>query len=655
MGVFGEKHTSLTREQKRQLIHQADTHKLRPTEVCDWVQATWGLRIARVTVYSILHKQRASLMAGHKDLYQTVQNSLGGLTGSNSSSSDAGQQNSTNTFASAEDCLDRNKETGRVNKYRASPNKNKNKSKDVISTTNGSENNSTATATTSTTKASSRKTTESSQVKRNATATTTTTTNNSNNSTTSSSNSKRDRSSSVASDRSCSSTSTAQDGPEGTKWEGQLKRVREPASVELDRAMVEFLKSPASVDSQGRRLNDAELQSHALRLAQSIPSASRMRCSFGWLRHFKRRLGVQWAADRLGRYRWIVEMDRQSSSSTTSTASTPAPTFAKDTTKVKQEHNDDNDQFADDGDEEYHSTNEFGETPSPKKRSRRSVSGSTASSSLYHDNSILSIQSTVPQLHQQHSPQSILDSYPTLFGTLPPLHIPSTATTMGTISPMATTLDPKLSANGLSSCATSTSAFGMSVDGKMRKVPTKEEAYEMLQSLLMYYEQDHSYIGEQQTLLLPRWIHQQRQIMQQIQENDPKMTWLRQHNNSLQQQQQQQHAHATTPQSFLFPYQALNAIQPLSTEPHHPYHRYHSSFSSSTCSTASPPALSPMSPMSPLSPESPTLSSPFSLGPVLGGLQNDPFISSAKADLAFSSTMASLEHQMLGGHPAFSS
>lgn len=417
--------------------------------------------------------------------------------------------------------------------------------------------------------------------------------------------------------------------------------------------MVEFLKSPASVDSQGRRLNDAELQSHALRLAQSIPSASRMRCSFGWLRHFKRRLGVQWAADRLGRYRWIVEMDRQSGSASSSNASTPALSFKDTTTKVKQEHNDDD--FADDVDEEYHSTNEFGETPSPKKRSRRSVSGSTAS--LYNDSSILSIQSTVPQLQHQHSPQSILDSYPNLFGTLPPLHIPSSATTMGTISPLATTLDPKLTANGSSPCATSTSAFGMSVDGKMRKVPTKEEAYEMLQSLLMYYEQDHSYIGEQQTLLLPRWIHQQRQIMQQIQENDPKMMWLRQ--NNIQQQQPQQQHQATTPQSFLFPYQSLTAIQPLSTEPHHPYHRYHSSFSSSTCSTASPPALSPMSPMSPLSPESPTLSSPFSLEPVLGGLQQhnvDPFVSSAaKADLAFSTTMAGFEQHMLGGHPAFSS
>lgn len=645
MGVFGEKHTSLTREQKRQLIHQADTHKLRPTEVCDWVQATWGLRIARVTVYSILHKQRASLMAGHKDLYQTVQNSLTGLTGSSTTTDAAGQQIATNTHASAEDCLDRNKETGRVNKYRASPNKNKNKTKDAATNAKGSENNTTTIATATTTKAASRKATGSSQAKK---ATATSSSSNNINASGSSSNGKRDRSSSVASDRSCSSTSTAQDalGEVGTRWEGQLKRVREPASVELDRAMVEFLKSPASVDSQGRRLNDAELQSHALRLAQSIPSASRMRCSFGWLRHFKRRLGVQWAADRLGRYRWIVEMDRQSGSASPSTASTPALSFKDTAIKVKQEHNDDD--IADDVDEEYHSTNEFGETPSPKKRSRRSVSGSTAAP--YNDSSILSIQSTAPQLQHQHSPQSILDSYPNLFGTLPPLHIPSSASTMGTISPLATTLDPKLTTNGLAACAPSTSAFGMSVDGKMRKVPTKEEAYEMLQSLLMYYEQDHSYIGEQQTLLLPRWIHQQRQIMQQIQENDPKMMWLRQ--NNVQQQQPQQH-------SFLFPYQSLTAIQPLSTEPHHPYHRYHSSFSSSTCSTASPPALSPMSPMSPLSPESPTLSSPFSLGPLLGGLQQhnvDPFVSSAaKADLAFSTTMAGLEQQMLGGHPAFSS
>ncbi|KAF9274244.1 hypothetical protein BGZ88_003170, partial [Linnemannia elongata] len=398
MGVFGEKHTSLTREQKRQLIHQADTHKLRPTEVCDWVQATWGLRIARVTVYSILHKQRASLMAGHKDLYQTVQNSLTGLTGSSTTTDAAGQQIATNTHASAEDCLDRNKETGRVNKYRASPNKNKNKAKDAATNAKGSENNTTTTATATTTKAASRKATESSQAK----ATATSSSSNNINASGSSSNGKRDRSSSVASDRSCSSTSTAQDalGEVGTRWEGQLKRVREPASVELDRAMVEFLKSPASVDSQGRRLNDAELQSHALRLAQSIPSASRMRCSFGWLRHFKRRLGVQWAADRLGRYHWIVEMDRQSGSASPSTASTPALSFKDTAIKVKQEHNDDD--IADDVDEEYHSTNEFGETPSPKKRSRRSVSGSTAAP--YNDSSILSIQSTAPQLQHQHSP-----------------------------------------------------------------------------------------------------------------------------------------------------------------------------------------------------------------------------------------------------------
>lgn len=117
MGVFGEKHTSLTREQKRQLIHQADTHKLRPTEVCDWVLATWGLRIARVTVYSILHKQRASLMAGHKDLYQSMQNSVQALQQSSSLNASS-SPSSTISYSTAEDaCLERDPTTGRINKY----------------------------------------------------------------------------------------------------------------------------------------------------------------------------------------------------------------------------------------------------------------------------------------------------------------------------------------------------------------------------------------------------------------------------------------------------------------------------------------------------------------------------------------------------------
>ncbi|KAF9146771.1 hypothetical protein BGX30_009553 [Mortierella sp. GBA39] len=244
MGVFGEKHTSLTREQKRQLIHQADTHKLRPTEVCDWVLATWGLRIARVTVYSILHKQRASLMAGHKDLYQSMQNSVQALQQSSSNASSS--SSSTNTYSATEACLERDPTTRRINKYQT-----------------------TAAA------------------------------------------GKRARSATSSSARSSSMTPDFSSMPlipsgEGARWEGQLKRVREPASVDLDRAMVQFLKSSAAVDEHGRRLNDAELQSHALRLARGIPSASRMRCSFGWLRHFKRRLGVQWAVDRLGRHRWIL-------------------------------------------------------------------------------------------------------------------------------------------------------------------------------------------------------------------------------------------------------------------------------------------------------------------------------------------------------------
>ncbi|KAG0097799.1 hypothetical protein BGZ93_001950 [Podila epicladia] len=84
----------------------------------------------------------------------------------------------------------------------------------------------------------------------------------------------------------------------------------------------------------------------------------------------------------------------------------------------------------------------------------------------------------------------------------------------------------------------------MSVDGKMRKVPSKEEAYDMLQSLLLYYEQDHCshahYVGEQQTLLLPRWIHQQRQIIAMTgptsqgpsaMEPTKMMAWMNQHQN----------------------------------------------------------------------------------------------------------------------------
>ncbi|KAF9277268.1 hypothetical protein BGZ68_009417 [Mortierella alpina] len=535
MGVFGEKHTSLTREQKRQLIHQADTHKLRPTEVCDWVQATWGLRIARVTVYSILHKQRASLMAG-----------VNGLSSSSSSSSssstsvipgaDSKSTSSTSTHAAVSDeCLQRNKESGRVNKYRASPNKNKNKAKDGGSTTAGKSSASGAE------KAAPRKTAG-----------------------------KRDRSCSVMSDRSSSSSADGA-GEVGTRWEGQLKRVREPASVELDRAMVEFLKSPASVDSQGRRLNDAELQSHALRLAQTIPSASRMRCSFGWLRHFKRRLGVQWVADRLGRNRWVVEMDHQQQQQQPSSPTTATPASGSVQDHEEPEIKTEDQQGAEGILEaiqnrmgQSKSASSVASTPldtesragqkatSQRKKARTSLDLTRN----VDDASILSIQPALSQhqqpQQQQHSPESILNSYPNLFGNMSSLHtVSSAALSMGTIAPLATTLDP----NRLTtSTVPAPSAFGMSVDGKMRKVPTKEEAYDMLQSLLMYYEQDHSYIGEQQTLLLPRWIHQQRQIMHQTQENESQMMWMRQQQQQQQQQFQQQ-------QSFsLFPYQSYGHL-----------------------------------------------------------------------------------------------
>ncbi|KAF9191105.1 hypothetical protein BGZ50_009633 [Haplosporangium sp. Z 11] len=645
MGVFGEKHTSLTREQKRQLIHQADTHKLRPTEVCDWVLATWGLRIARVTVYSILHKQRASLMAGHRDLYQSMRSNLNG----SSSSSD--------TQSLGEDaCLERNKDTGRVTKYRA---------------------------------------------------------------TSSSSKPARSTSSSAAGDRSASYTPSGLG--EGARWEGQLKRVREPASVELDRAMVQFLKSSAAVDAHGRRLNDAELQSHALRLARGIPSASRMRCSFGWLRHFKRRLGVQWAADRLGRYRWIVEMDPfgpsnptdetsppsspasspaitpspspiaagelSSTLSASSFSSSPSPAVAADAAPFSDDasptatlaniaHNysrrrlshtqhqlqlhqqqlfqlqgnikeelDDNrssqsrsnsqpfhDALAEqeDEDEEYHSSQDllgrdYSLTPTtgtsdlasaPTARYARSTSASTSISTstsgtpigspitqrqyqhqhqqyqtrrnplnpqqqqhklysfsessplssfsqfpsslnsqplhtpttpLVHpsQNTFLNFHpSSVPSIPQASSSQpSILDSFPSLFDSLPNLNnsTPTTASSAQQLwfsnpstpltnlhSSPTTPTATSVPIVGSNSSRLNSSQFGMSVDGGMRKVPSKDEAYDMLQSLLLYYEQDHHSFGEQQTLLLPRWIHQQRQVMQHPDESDTRMMWMRQ-------------------------------------------------------------------------------------------------------------------------------
>ncbi|KAF9167387.1 hypothetical protein BGX21_011585 [Mortierella sp. AD011] len=625
MGVFGEKHTSLTREQKRQLIRQADAHKLRPTEVCDWVLATWGLRIARVTVYSILHKQRASLMAGHKDLYSAMQ---GGHSG------DA--------------C------NGQSTKYRTS---------------------------------------------------------------------KKARS---ANSVGCDLSSTSHVG-EGARWEGQLKRVREPASVELDRAMVQFLKSSEAVDAHGRRLNDAELQSHALRLAREIPSASRMRCSFGWLRHFKRRLGVQWAADQLGRYRWIVEMDpftsntedsfpsqddTQSSANVGTTSgekslSSDAPISASRLSHansssrchgiIKREHDDNKTQQSiinekdDDGDEdeEYHSSQELlGKdydliTPTivgSSVRNSRSTSTSTStpgfpytnasfplghlqqsrrsldlqqqqhhhhqqqhhhhqqqhhhhqqqqqhrhysfsessslsslgqfpsqplgipSTSLSHppQSAFLNLhpasiphasQSTsVPQTSQSHSQSSILDNFPNLFDSLPTMNTPPSSqlllnNSLSNIHNDTTNADANKS---------SPSPFEMGVDGGVRKVPSKDEAYDMLQSLLLYYEQDHHYVGEQQTLLLPRWIHQQRQVMQEADINEAKIMWMRQRHSTHQQTQ-------TSPFSSSSPTPSTPSYTPYSLPsqslPNSSYSQAQTHRSESTCSSPPPSPLSTSSPI----------------------------------------------------------
>ncbi|KAF9988245.1 hypothetical protein BGZ65_009942 [Modicella reniformis] len=690
MGVFGEKHTSLTREQKRQLIYQADTHKLRPTEVCDWVLATWGLRIARVTVYSILHKQRASLMAGHKDLYQSLHNNSG------SSSS------FTNTNQSAEDaCLELNKGTGRINKYQA--------------------------------------------------------------------NSKR-----VGGDG-CSSTSDLPPpmsfcgSGEGARWEGQLKRVREPASVELDRAMVIFLKSSAAVDAHGRRLNDAELQSHALRLARGIPSASRMRCSFGWLRHFKRRLGVQWVADRFGRYRWIIEMDpfgsdnadadgEGSSISETSTGvsgaalsaeipgSAPA-SAASDTPavpahiyapqgfchtntssgrqgKIKREHDDNTSRSTqahatpeeltgDEDDDEYHSSQELLGNDYELTGSSAMHSTSTSTGVFPYDSAINLGPTRRMDLHQlqQQSPQplphrhfsfsesssfslgpfssslpqpvnvpttslahpsqsafltlhpstsqspvqsSILDSLPSLFDSLPPVNnipasVPSSQILLNNTSMGGLNTDTTSMA-GLST-KLSTSQLGMGVDGGMRKVPSKDEAYEMLQSLLLYYEQDHHHIGEQQTLLLPRWIHQQRQVMHQPNENDPRMMWMRQ---SIAHTQNQHQSHTSSnPFSSSLPTSFMSQQSFSVTSPQHhplptqPLYHSHSSFSQTHRSAS----LSSSPPLSPLLSASPTPSA-ITSSPLCGTIvsRGPAGLDNFNVSSAFPSLTSSIEQQMFFAH-----
>ncbi|KAG0354950.1 hypothetical protein BG005_006097 [Podila minutissima] len=523
MGVFGEKHTSLTREQKRQLINHADTHKLRPTEVCDWVLATWGLRIARVTVYSILHKQRASLMAGHRDLYQTMQNSINGAIAA-ASGSGYGSSSFTNTQATSQDsCLDPSKSSGRVTKGRSG---------------------------------------------------------------------KRARS--ISSDLPSLPPMESSPG-EGARWEGQLKRVREPASVELDRAMVEFLKSSASVDAHGRRLNDAELQSHALRLAQGIPSASRMRCSFGWLRHFKRRLGVQWAADRLGRYRWIVEMDQSIRPSTSSPSSSStsvrvdAGTQATSTDAYKSRR-----QESVKEDNDLGRCRSYSQSPSSPESSQRDGEDDDEDDLEYHSSS---------ELFGKESDNSI----PTTVSSSQLLLNNSLA------SNLANPLNLQSDTLNTPDAKTNPSQFGMGVDGGMRKVPSKDEAYDMLQSLLLYYEQDHHYIGEQQTLLLPRWIHQQRQIMH-ADENDTRMMWMRQ-------------------QSLVQP---TLPVPPPIPEVTHSHHRRHAPASS----TASPP-LSPLSPL-PMSP--------------LGSCATTATTSSTGAGLehfgvsAFPSLTSTIEQQMFFAH-----
>lgn len=568
--------------------------------------------------------------------------------------------------------------------------------------------------------------------------------------------------------------------------------MREPASVELDRAMVKFLKSSAAVDAHGRRLNDAELQSHALRLARGIPSASRMRCSFGWLRHFKRRLGVQWAADRLGRYRWIIEMDpfgsdngdadegslnsetspdassqlisaasaAEAAPSTETPGSVPPASAASGAPAgvahihaprrlshantsssgrqgmVKREHDDKSTQAhqtldeltGDEDDDEYHSSqellgNEYDQINSgvsplsgmtsrttstalpytpchlPMQQARRSLDmhsqlqhspqqvphrhySFSESSSFSQLGSFPSSQSinvpTTSLAHPSHSaflnlhpssisptsqpqPQpSILDSLPSLFDSLPPLHniptsIPSSHVLVN--PPMGGLQTDATSRSAGANAKLNASQLGMGVDGGMRKVPSKDEAYDMLQSLLLYYEQDHHYIGEQQTLLLPRWIHQQKQIMNQMNESDPRMVWMRQQFAQAQNQPQTSSSSFSPTMPATFMPQPLHVTSPQ----HHPLSTHsmshsQSSFSHRSASLSSSPPLSPLSTGSPTPStiaSSPLCGSVTTVAPITTGSNGNcgpAGLDHFNVSSAFPSLTSSIEQQMFFAH-----
>ncbi|KAI8352550.1 hypothetical protein B0O80DRAFT_453315 [Mortierella sp. GBAus27b] len=262
---------------------------------------------------------------------------------------------------------------------------------------------------------------------------------------------------------------------------------------------------------------------------------------------------------------------------------------------------------------------------------------------------------SIPTTSQPPSQPSILDSLPSLFDSLPPLH------NMPTSAPSSQILQNSQSMGGLQQDANRATAaklnpsqLGMSVDGGMRKVPTKDEAYDMLQSLLLYYEQDHHYIGEQQTLLLPRWIHQQRQIMHDG-ENDPRVAWIRQQYANAQQQQSQTSSSSfssSLPASFV-----SNPI-PVTSPQHHPLSAQSLSHSQSGFSQPHRSAsLSSSPPMSPLSTGSPTpstiASSPLSVtavAPVTTGSCGPAGLDHFNVNAAFPSLTSSIEQQMFFAH-----
>ncbi|KAI8601546.1 hypothetical protein EDD21DRAFT_374173 [Dissophora ornata] len=211
----------------------------------------------------------------------------------------------------------------------------------------------------------------------------------------------------------------------------------------------------------------------------------------------------------------------------------------------------------------------------------------------------------------------------------------------------------------------------MSVDGGMRKVPSANDSYEMLQNLLLFNEQDHHYIGEQQTLLLPKWMYQQRQILNQADGSEGKVMRMGQQHPLA--TQQQNHQIQTAPLLASSPAPFLpHLFSPTSTQHRHRLNHYHHPLSTQSPSyphsnfpqnqqqihrSGSPkssPSLSPLSTTSSLPPTEAGASS--ASGASVQGHGSGSSISAGigqfSASSSFPSSTSSIEQQTFFAHNA---